>query len=576
MAKFYIKCPNCGKYHLASSGLFAKKVISCDCGYQINVKTDRMASRKCPKCSNVVVYDQAKRNEVECPVCHSHLNPFAGTNIVSVHCPTCNISLEVDRGASVYTCPVCDTEFDVQKQILKEKASKSDKITIVKYEGPKDVIVYKYPIEDFITGSELIVHESQTAIFLKDGEALDSFGPGRHFLTTDRLPLVGKTYHLETNQDAQTFHCEIYFINCSTIRGIKWGTPSKISLFDPHSGLHVDIGACGQFNLVVKEPRKLLTKMVGTESELRNSDIIGDCISKDDFSGRFKTFVITKVKSFLAKTIREENINVLELDEHLDDLSVKLRDLINPGMEEYGLSLSEFFISGFLLPDDDPNFRKRKEQYAEQYLKVKNENILRDEARARQQRRMVEVQTQANEQLRMAQAKAQAYRLQAQAEADERKRKGYSYQDETRRQVSLGAVNNPGIGNISSTASTRIDLGIGLGARKEVAQNVGQTIKDVSVSTPSSPLPPETDSDTGWECPSCHRKGIKTNFCPNCGTKKPEEGWECPNCHRKGIKSNFCPNCGTKKPEIGWECPNCHTKGITTNFCPNCGTKKEG
>ena len=278
----------------------------------------------------------------------------------------------------------------------------------------------------------------------------------------------------------------------------------------------------------------------------------------------------------MAKTIREENINVLELDEHLDDLSVKLRDLINPGMEEYGLSLSEFFISGFLLPDDDPNFRKRKEQYAEQYLKVKNENILRDEARARQQRRMVEVQTQANEQLRMAQAKAQAYRLQAQAEADERKRKGYSYQDETRRQVSLGAVNNPGIGNISSTASTRIDLGIGLGARKEVAQNVGQTIKDVSVSTPSTPLPPETDSDTGWECPSCHRKGIKTNFCPNCGTKKPEEGWECPNCHRKGIKSNFCPNCGTKKPEIGWECPNCHTKGITTNFCPNCGTKKEG
>ena len=521
MAKFYIKCPKCGKYHLASSGLFAKKVIPCDCGYQINVKTDRRASRKCPKCSNIVVYDQAKSDDVECPVCHSHLDPFAGTNTVSIHCPTCNVSLEVDRGASIYTCPVCDTEFDVQKQILKEKASKNDKISIIKYEGPRDVIVYKYPIEDFITGSELIVHESQIAVFLKDGEALDSFGPGRHFLTTDRLPLAGKAYHLDTNQDAE---------------------PSKVSLFDPHSGLHVDIGAYGQFNLLVKEPRKLLTKMVGTESELRNSDIIGDYISKDDFSGRFKSFVITKVKSFLAKTIREENINVLELDEHLDELSSKLRDLINPGREEYGLSLTEFFISGFLLPDDDPNFRKRKEQYAEQYLKLKNENILRDEALARQQRRMVEVQTQANEQLRRAQAKAQAYRLQAQAEADERKRKGYSYQDETRRQVSLGAVNNPGIGNVSSMASTRIDLGIGLGARKEVAHNVGQTLKESSL---TSSLP--SDADTGWECPNCHRKGIKSNFCPNCGTKKPASAWECPNCHTKGITTNFCPNCGTKK-----------------------------
>ena len=566
MSKFYIKCPNCGKYHLASSGIFAKKIIPCDCGYQINVKNDRMASLKCPKCGNAVVYDQANRDNVECPVCHNHLNPFAGTNVVTVHCPTCNVSLEVDKSASVYTCPICDSEFNVQKQIAKENASKNDQISVIKYEGPKDVIVFKYPIEDFVTGSELIVHESQTAVFLKDGEALDSFGPGRHFLTTDRLPLIGKTYHIDTNQNAQPFHCEIYFVNLSTIMGIKWGTPSKISLFDPHSGLHVDIGACGQFNLIVKEPRKLLSKMIGTSSELRDIDIIGDSISREDFTGKFKTFVITKVKSFLAKTIREENINVLELDEHLDDLSKKLQELINPGMEDYGLSLTEFFISGFLLPDDDPNFRRMKEQYAEQFLKVKNENILRDEAMARQQRRMVEVQTKANEEIMMAQAKAQAYRLQAQAEADEMKMKGYSYQDETRRQVSLGAVSNSGMGGMSSTASTMIDLGIGLGAMKGVVQNVSESMKNVT-----DPLPSETN---GWECPNCHMSGIETNFCPNCGTKKPADGWECPNCHTKGIKTNFCPNCGTKKPTDGWECPNCHTKGIKTNFCPNCGMKK--
>ena len=551
MSKFFIKCPNCGKYHEASTGLFAHRHIDCDCGYCIHVKTDRMSSIKCPKCSNSVVYDQAHRDNIECPVCHSHLDPFKGSNETTIHCPTCNLSINVDKDSKSYTCPVCDSLIDVQKQIAKEKASNSNQISVIKYEGPSDVICYKYPIEDFLTGSILMVHESQQAIFLKDGEALDTFGPGRHVLTTNRLPIIGKYYNLDSNQNAQPFHCEVYFVNMSSIMGIKWGTPNKVGLFDPHSGLHVDLGACGTFNLSVKEPRKLLFKLVGTSNGLFKDDIIGE----KDFAGMFKDLVISKVKSNLAKTIKSNDINILEVDEHIDEISQFLKNEINPTMEEYGLTINEFFVTNILLPNDDPNFRKMKEQYAEQYLKVRNENILKDEAIARQQRRMVEVQTEANEEVMRAQAKATAYKLQAEAEAQEMKMKGYTYQQETQRQVAVGAVNNPGVGNIgnvSSTASTMIDLGIGLGMMKEVVHTVGDTLKpamDVGKDIASNVnQTTETKTQTStWECPNCHTKDISSKFCPECGTKKPDEEWTCPDCKTEHIKSKFCPNCGHKR-----------------------------
>ena len=83
----------------------------------------------------------------------------------------------------------------------------------------------------------------------------------------------------------------------------------------------------------------------------------------------------------------------------------------------------------------------------------------------------------------------------------------------------------------------------------------------------------------GWDCPVCGHKNITTNFCPDCGGKKPEAktGWDCAQCGTKNIQSRFCPNCGARKPEEkhGWICPECGTKDIMTNFCPNCGRKKD-
>ena len=584
MSKFVIECPNCGKYAEAKTGFFARKKIDCACGYTINVRTDKLAARKCPHCGNDVVFDQSKGEKARCPVCGEPINTMAEqTKMEEFSCAQCGVRLKATKTVATYICPVCDFENNVQERLTTERIRKDGLASIIKYEGDNETLIWKHPIEDFNFGSQLIVHESQEAIFFRDGQALDLFGAGRYTLETQQLPLLEKLYKLPTDTEG-TFHSEVYFINLATQMGIKWGTDSKVRLFDPTSGLHLELGASGEFNIRVSDSRKLLLKVVGTAGTLGQAQLLGSGTSK----GFFRAMVMTQVKSFLAQTIKENAINVLEIDEHLMALSQALRDRINVSLAEYGLNMPEFFVGRVVTPDDDPNFRRMKEQYAEQYLLVRQEQIRKREAEATQQRMAVEAQTAAQMKIIGAQgeaealkiqkaAEAEAYRMQAEAEAMEMKMKGYTYQQETSRQVGLEAMKN-GLGG-SGTGSGLGDvagLGVALGAMGGV---IGMT-KDAM--TPIFESSTQIGQGVGkaasgdiWNC-ACGHTGITSNFCPNCGAKKPQPvaGWICPQCGQAAIPSNFCPNCGTKKPvPSAWDCT-CGQKEITSNFCPNCGAKK--
>jgi hypothetical protein len=176
-----------------------------------------------------------------------------------------------------------------------------------------------------------------------------------------------------------------------------------------------------------------------------------------------------------------------------------------------------------------------------------------------------------------AQGAAEAYRLQAEAEAAEMKMKGYTYQQETSRQVGLEAMKNglTGNGGAGSGLGEVAGLGVTLGAMGSVIgmtrdalnptlETAGQIGKQVGT----------TISDT-WDCP-CGQKGITSKFCPECGAKRPEPEttWDCA-CGKKGISTKFCPECGVKRPEPEptWDC-SCGAKGITSKFCPECGAKR--
>lgn len=402
-------------------------------------------------------------------------------------------------------------------------------VSIIKYDGDNETLVWKHPVEDFKMGTQLIVHESQEAVFFKDGRALDVFGPGRYTLETQRLPLLDRFFKLPSDTE-KTFHSEIYYINTATQMGIKWGTDSKIRLLEPVSGLPIEIGACGEFNVRVDNSRRLLSKVVGTASDFDQGKLFGE----NEEKGYFRSLVITQVKSSLAQIIKEENINILEIDAEFLRLSDILKVRINGMFEEYGLAVPDFFINRVITPDEDPNYRRMKEQYAQQYLLIKQEEIKRREAEAAAERKAVEAQTEVRLKVIEAQgsaeilkirksAEAEGYKMQAAAEAAEMQMKGYTYQQETSRMVGMEAMKN-GIGNGTGGASVLGDLaglGVGLGAMSGVMNMTKDALSPLAEQGVQMGQTMEGMLKTAWNC-SCGQVGNIGNFCSNCGNKRSE------------------------------------------------------
>lgn len=416
-------------------------------------------------------------------------------------------------------------------------------ISVIKYEGSNEVLAHKHEKEDFTIGSQLIVHESQEALFFRDGMIFDQFTAGRHTLVTNNIPKVRDYMKLGTG-GVNVFHCEVYFINMVTQMGIRWGTDSKVRLFDPASGLHVEIGASGNYNMRVTDAKKLILKLVGTTDGLLQSDISGE--GKSYGTGMFKALIINKVKANLARIIKEENLNILEIDAYLDVISSKLMIDINETLDEYGLTMPEFYVTSIVTPDDDPNFVKLKQQFADKTLKVREEEVRKAEAEAAQQRRIVEAQTEAQlkavnaqgdaDAIRIkAQAEAEAYKMKAEAEAAEMQMKGYTYRDETARQVGLEAMQNGitgggngggaagGIGDVASLGVTLGAMGGVINMTKDAmapimgeSQKVGEGFGNVVAGNTGAPA-----AEGAWNCPSCGKAGITSRFCPDCGVARP-------------------------------------------------------
>ena len=386
-------------------------------------------------------------------------------------------------------------------------------IDVIKYEGGNTTLIYKHPKTDFNYGTQLIVHESQEAVFFRDGEALDSFGPGRHTLETANLPKFKN--HVNAISGGETiFHSEVYFINLTTELGVKWGTDSKVRLFDPISGLHVEIGACGTFNLKVKDGRKLLIKVVGTTSGFEQEAIFGSTgYTTGKTVGLFRGMINSKIKAYLAKAIRENDLNILEIDEHLDELSEVLRLEINKVLDVYGMEIPEFHIANILLPQpgENPNFDRMKAQYGERFILSQQERIVEAAGRVE----LAEARAHAT-------ASAEARRIEGMTDIELEKARGLAYaevlraqggdyQAETARIVGQAAASNESAGGVGGIASDIVKTGVGLGVGVSVAKEVIDNVKTVM-----------TEADGTWTCPTCNHKGNKGKFCEECGHKKGE------------------------------------------------------
>lgn len=631
MAKFVIECPECGRYTEASTGifgLFGTKKIDCMCGRTINVKTEKMKTKTCAHCGNLVVFDQSKGEAAICPVCHESINTRDSLHtLINFDCPTCNCGLSADKNAEKYTCPLCDTVIDVQEQVKKEEVRKKGLASVIKYEGNADTLIWKHPIEDFNWGSQLIVHESQEAIFFRDGQALDLFGAGRHTLETAQLPVMEKFYVLPTDAE-RTFHAEVYYINKANHMGFKWGTPEKVIFMEPTSQAPISIGARGTFNFKVSDSRKMLLKLVGTTNGVTRDDVFsGD--SETNMKTYFRKVVQIGVSSKLAEIITSEKLDILQIDQQKLVLSEKLKEALLPYFDDYGMEITEFLLEGIILPQKDEigydvlqtliSLRqatlkkqvistdadiKKAELDAQKDVDVRSHinRVEIEQARAQSvaakgEVDVLETQYAGQKELAKAQAQIQAERLRMQLEMDRKAmeghieaqvmaEKGYTGKDELQAGIMKAfAENQSGGAGMGAMAGQALGMGANfatMGAAMGMASNMmgvgAQMGKEMSGAMTGALNNTAVMPATGWTC-ACGKTGITSKFCPECGAKKPEEsvnlGWTCA-CGKTGITSKFCPECGAKKPEedLGWTCA-CGKTGITSKFCPECGSPRQ-
>jgi membrane protease subunit (stomatin/prohibitin family) len=426
----------------------------------------------------------------------------------------------------------------------------ADIAQIVKYEGSNQTFIWKHPIEDFYSGTQLIVHESQEAVFFMNGQALDSFGPGRYTLETQNMPLVSKFFNRVTG-DTTPFHCEVYFINKTEQMAVKWGTDTKMEYVEPTYGFPIQIGACGEMCLRIEDGRKLLIKVVGTENGITQAGLVQ----------KFRAFLMTKVKPYMVTLIRENKLNIFQIDEQLQTMSTALHEALKPDFADYGVALERFFLVNIIKPEDDKNYRRFKELHFRQYADIA-------EAKLRQQVGVIDQQT-----------AAQKMVIEAQGLASKRSIEGYTYQDERGFDVAERVAANNAVGQFTN-------MGVGMGMITGIGGTLGSAVGGMMSDTVGRAMggqPPASAQGTsqsspalGVKCTKCGKEvPPNAKFCLECGEKVSpplaENEMICPKCGAKVAKGKFCLECGAS---LSPKCPSCGKDVLPgAKFCLECGTK---
>lgn len=204
----------------------------------------------------------------------------------------------------------------------------------------KNELVHRFPeqgIGDYRIGSQVIVRESQNAVFFRDGQALDMFGPGRHTIATANIPkvidFIGKAFN-----DRTPFPAEVYFVSMKEFTELKWGTPQPIIVRNPGVGLGVALlQGFGTYSIQVSDPQQFVTQIVGGKASY----------TMDDIDDRLRTMLLSKLQDLLGETGAKSN--VLQMIGLTEELGAGVRAKANADFAALGLTLKSFYI-GSLKP----------------------------------------------------------------------------------------------------------------------------------------------------------------------------------------------------------------------------------
>lgn len=181
---------------------------------------------------------------------------------------------------------------------------------------------------DFRLGSQVIVRESQRAIFYRDGKSLDVFPAGRHTITTANLPILAGLLRLATSGD-NIFTAEVYFVNMREFTDLKWGTPQPISLRDTDLGL-VRLRAFGQYTMQIADPKRFVDQIVGTQGIYTTAQI-------EDY---LRNTVISRLTDVLGENMK----SIFDLPQLFDEISAAMRAKVQDDFLAMGIALKQFMV----------------------------------------------------------------------------------------------------------------------------------------------------------------------------------------------------------------------------------------
>jgi membrane protease subunit (stomatin/prohibitin family) len=417
-------------------------------------------------------------------------------------------------------------------------------IDVVKWDGQgvlaqdDELLAWKFPSSELSTWTQLIVNESQEALLFRGGSMDGPFGPGRHVLKTENLPVLGALLKLPFGRSP--FTAEVWYTNRVIPLNVKWGTPDPIRLQDPVYNIIIPVVARGQYAVQIEHSRKFIVKLVGTMREF----------DRDKLRDYLRGMILTTSKTIIAKEIVKNKTSLLEIAAHLTDLSAAIQAALTDQLAEFGLNLVNFLVDHIDVVEDDRSVEQLRESLAKRAdMNIRGYNY-------QQERSLNAIEGAA----------------------------GYTLGHAEQSAVDWNGANNYQNDRLPSGgggAGGIVGLGVGLGVGVPMGAMMGQAFSNAitpNLQAASLPVPPVVSppGSGGSPCTRCNspRMSPTAKFCPGCGTPYPAvTNLACGNCKATlAPQAKFCPECGI--PTI-CVCTGCGASiGPGIKFCSECGTPR--
>jgi len=402
-----------------------------------------------------------------------------------------------------------------------------------------DMLVWKFPEEDFNATSQLIVDETHEAILVINGNAADLFGPGRRTLSVPNIPLARKLIEIPTD-DKSPFPCKVFFINKVHQMDLLWGTFGAITLEDPLYDIFMHVMANGSMSVTVEDTRKFILKLVGFRDKFDPESLVQ----------KFRGVISSHVKDCISKIMINGMLSYFMINANVFELSGVIKERLDSVFDEYGIMIQYFNIETVDVPKED-------------YEAV-------TKAKERRSGRLIE---------------------------------GYTWQEERQMMISEKFAGNEGtMGNVggamggfmmgSAFGGSITDIAKGAldpskiptkkppkdttGTSKPMGGAGGSPFSVDDFFKPKTEINSDAQSGSSDDIGKCSKCGAEmpenAKFCLECGEKTElPRGIKCSQCGEITPAGKFCLHCGNP---MARKCPKCGTD-VPANgkFCLECGGK---